>query len=254
MEDNKERNKKIIIIVLIVIAILLLIGGAIYLKYRLDHRAPNGSLNDNELIGDVNKEVIDSKGQGVNLQEEAYALNLQFGDCIGWLMVPGTSIDMPIFQSENNDRYLRVDRNGAYTGWGETFLDFRCDIDTMDGDYKHYIIYGHNTEVDSCFTPLMNYKNEDFLKKHKYIEFSTLNGNYKWEIFTVFITDTNDFYIDVIFNDEAEFTSFITARRNMSMFDTGVSLNKDDKILTLSTCDYTRVNGRFVVMAKLVKE
>ncbi len=250
MEENNNK-KKVIIIVVIIVALLL--AGGIYLKYKLDNPPVEGSLPKGDLIGDINQEVIDSKGQGINLQEEAFALNLQYKDCIGWLMVPGTSIDMPIFQAENNDRYLRSDRNNEYTGWGETFLDFRCNINTVNEKYTHYIIYGHNTEVDSCFTPLMNYKNKDFLSKHKYIEFSTLNGNYKWEIFSAFITDTNDFYIDVVFNDEAEFTSFITARKNMSMFDTGVSVNSDDKILTLSTCDYTRTNGRFVVMAKLVK-
>lgn len=248
-----EKKKKILIIVLIVLGILLLVGGGIFLKYKLDHRLPDDNVPNDQLIGDINKDVIDSQGQGINLQEEAIALNLQFKDCIGWLMVPGTSIDMPIFQSTNNDRYLRVDRNNEYTGWGETFLDYRCNIANIDLDYCHFIIYGHNTEIDTCFTPLLNYKNQEFLNKHKYIEFSTLNGNYKWEIFTAFVTDINDFYIDVVFNDDNEYMSFLNARKNMSIFDTGVNLDRNDKILTLSTCDYTRTNGRFVVMAKLVK-
>ncbi len=253
MEENNKK-KKILIIVLIVLAILLLVSGAVYLRYKLKNRNNvDKDIGQEQFIGDPNKEVIDSQGQGINLQEEALSLNLQYKDCIGWLMVPGTSIDIPIFQSQDNSRYLRSNRDDVYTGWGETFLDYRCDINKINEEYKHYIIYGHNTEEDTCFTPLMNYKNEEFLKNHKYIEFSTLNGNYKWEIFTAFITDTNDFYIDVIFADENEYATFLNNRKSMSIFDTGVSIDSTDTILTLSTCDYTRAEGRFVVMAKLVK-
>ena len=254
MEEN-NKSKKIIIIVLVLLAILLLVGGAVYLRSKLQNPDNvEGSIGTEELIGDPEKEVIDSQGQGINLQEEALSLNLQYKDCIGWLMVPGTSIDIPIFQSQDNNRYLRNNRDNVYTGWGETFLDYRCNINNIAEKYAHYIIYGHNTEEDTCFTPLMNYKNEEFLKNHKYIEFSTLNGNYKWEIFTVFITDANDFYIDVVFENDNEYSDFLKNRKNMSMFNTGVSIDKEDTILTLSTCDYTRTEGRFVVMAKLVKE
>ena len=252
--EEKDKKKKIIIIVCIAVAVILLIIGAIYLKNKLNNN--NEVETEIELIGDVTREVIDSKGQGINLQEEALALNLQYSDCIGWLMVPGTSIDVAIFQSTDNDRYLRRDRDNVYTGWGETFLDYVCDINKLDDPYTHYIIYGHNTgkQEDLCFNSLLNYKNEEFLKNHKYIEFATLNGNYKWEIFTTFVTDINDFYIDVTFSDDADYMNFLNTRKSMSTFDTGVEVNSSDKILTLSTCDYTRTDGRFVVMAKLVQE
>jgi sortase B len=38
----------------------------------------------------------------------------------------------------------------------------------------------------------------------------------------------------------------------MSLYDTGVTASYGDKLLTLSTCDYLEVNGRFVVVAKKV--
>ena len=255
MEETNNNKKKIIIIVCIVIAVLLLIGGAILLKNKLTNK-PAEPVVTQELIGDTTKEVVDSKGQGVNLQEEALALSLQYKDVIGWLLVPGTSIDAPIFQSTDNDRYLRKNRDNVYTGWGEPFLDYVCDINKVDNPYAHYIIYGHNTgkQEDICFNSLLNYKNEEFLKNHKYIEFSTINKNYKWEIFSVYVTNTDDFYIDVTFSDDADYTNFLSVRKSKSMFNTGVEVNKDDKILTLSTCDYTVNDGRFVVMAKLVKE
>ena len=38
----------------------------------------------------------------------------------------------------------------------------------------------------------------------------------------------------------------------MSLYDTGVTASYGDRLLTLSTCDYTEEDGRFVVVAKKV--
>jgi sortase B len=250
----EEKNKNIKVIVTVIVAILvisLIVYGAIYLKNKISKPA-EGSITDEQLIGDTNKEVIGSEAQGINLQEEIMALNLKYPDAIAWLMVPGTSIDMPIFKSTNNDRYLRHDRDNVQTKWGETFMDYRSDINNMS-NMSHFIIYGHNTEVDSHFTPLMNFKNEKFLNEHKIIEMSTIKGNYKWEIFSVYITDTDFFYIDTSFKDLNDYGNFLNTVKGKSMFDTKVSVSSSDTILTLSTCDYSKTNGRFVVQAKLMK-
>ena len=63
----------------------------------------------------------------------------------------------------------------------------------------------------------------------------------------------NDFYIDTNFANDNEFTTFVNYFKSKSMYDTGVSVSKDDDILTLSTCEYSQNNGRFVVMAKRIK-
>lgn len=250
MDEKNEKNKKIIKIVVILILIALIGYGAYYLKERISNK--NAGVTQEQLIGDTNKEVISSEGQGVNLQEEILALNLKYPDAIAWLMIPGTSIDMPIFQSKDNERYLRNDRDNVKTKWGETFLDYRSDINNMD-NMSHFIIYGHNTEVDSHFTPLINYKNEKFLNDHNTIEMSTIKGNYKWQIFSVYTTDTNDFYIDTSFTDLNDYGNFLNTLKSKSLFDTKVSISSSDTVLTLSTCDYVKTNGRFVVQAKLIK-
>ena len=38
----------------------------------------------------------------------------------------------------------------------------------------------------------------------------------------------------------------------LSLYDTGVSASYGDELLTLSTCDYSEEDGRFVVVAKRV--
>jgi sortase B len=245
--ENKKVIKKIVLILFIIIVLCLLTYlGINFLKKKQGI----GEIKESEVIGKT--EIITSEQKGVNLQEDIRALNLNYKDAKGWLMIPGTSIDFPIFQSKDNDRYLRNDRDNVTTKWGETFLDYRCDINKMN-NMSHFIIYGHNTEVDSHFTPLLNYKNEKFMNEHKLIEFSTINGNYKWEVFSVYRTDVNFFYIDVSFANLNEYGEFLNTLKSKSMFDTKVNISSSDTILTLSTCDYTLKDGRFVVQAKLVK-
>ena len=38
----------------------------------------------------------------------------------------------------------------------------------------------------------------------------------------------------------------------LALYDTGVGTEYGDKLLTLSTCEYSRTNGRMVVLAKLI--
>ena len=244
--ENKKKN--IIIIVSIIVGVILIaLGVTLYLI----NKTPK--IEEPE---EIIEEIIstDDEEGARNLQNELKALNATYSDAIAWLKVPGTNIDTPVYQAADNNRYLRNDRDGNTTSWGETFMDYDSKED-LSG-YTNLVVYGHNTTTDDHFTPLLNYASKEFYEKNKIIEMSTLDGNYKWEVFSVFKTTGNnyyDFYIDTNFNNDYEFSNFASYFKSRSMYDTGVTVSKDDDILTLSTCEYTQVDGRFVVMAKLVK-
>ena len=252
MENFKQRKNKNILLLILGLILVLLVVTYTYWFFNIRN---NEETPDTEVftpVGDVDKEVEFSKDIGIDLMEESLALSLKYNDVVGWIKIPGTSIDTPVFQSKDNARYLRHDRENNNTKWGETFLDYRNNIDEME-DRKNFIIYGHNTTEDSWFTPIMNYTDEKFYEKHKFIEFSTTNENYKWEIFTAYKTTVDFFYIDTKFADKDEYFNFISLCKSKSIYDTGVEITKDDTILTLSTCEYSQVDGRFVIQAKLVK-
>lgn len=247
----KEKRNIIIAICIVVAVLLIALGVGIFIK--------NKAKNNQEV--EIYKEPViediittDDNESDRNLQNEIIALNATYQDAIAWLKVPGTNIDTAIFQAKDNNRYLRNDRDGNKTAWGETFLDYDSKYD-LSG-YTNLVIYGHNTTTDDHFTPILNYAKKEFYDANNVIEFSTLNGNYKWQIFSVFKTtgdNYNDFYIDTNFANDNEFTTFVNYFKSKSMYDTGVSVSKDDDILTLSTCEYSQNNGRFVVMAKRIK-
>ena len=253
METFKQGKNRNILLVILGILLIILICTYTYWFFNVRNKVNEPDSQTFTPVGDINKEVVFSDDIGIDLMEEALALKLKYNDVVGWMKVPGTSIDTAVFQSSDNSRYLRHDRDNNNTKWGEMFLDYRNNINEMD-DRKNFIIYGHNTSEDSWLTPVMNYASEDFFKGHKFIEFSTVNKNYKWEIFTVYKTTTDFFYIDTNFANKDEYFDFISLCKSKSLYNTNVEITKDDTILTLSTCEYSQENGRFVIQAKLVKE
>ena len=53
-------------------------------------------------------------------------------------------------------------------------------------------------------------------------------------------------------NSAQEFDSYMQEMADMSLYDTGVTAQYGDQLLTLSTCDNQSTEGRFVVVAKKI--
>lgn len=248
MMNNKKRKKRILILI-------VLVSFAFFcssLGYAIINNKKSKALGDTIIVGDINRKVSTSIQEGRNLSEELRNLKSNYNEAAMWLKVPGTSIDFPIFQSGDNDRYLRNNRDNKKTKWGEPFLDYRCDISKIESP-GNYIIYGHNSETDDNFTPLLNYKQKSFYEAHSTIELATAEKDYTFDIFSAYITDTKFYYIQTEFENTQEYQSYIDSVKQKSKYDTNINLSTNDTILTLSTCDYSIGNGRFVVQAKLRK-
>ena len=52
--------------------------------------------------------------------------------------------------------------------------------------------------------------------------------------------------------DEADFNEYIETCKSLQLYETDVDSEYCDKLITLSTCEYSRTDGRIVVVAKLV--
>ena len=223
------KNRKTIIYICIVIMILIIA----YLSYSIYKDIYGGNSKD-VTVSDV-----------VDLQKD-------YREAKAWIKIEGTSVNAPIFQGMNNDKYLRNNRNGELTEWGELFLDYRNDLNQME-DKANIIVYGHNTEQDSYFSSLLKYEEKSFFDKNKIIKFSTSEKTYEFEIFSVLKTNIDYYYIDTNFESLQEYNLFVEDLKGKSIYDTGVIVESNDTILTLSTCDYTTENGRFVVIGRLKK-
>jgi len=105
---------------------------------------------------------------------------------------------------------------------------------------------------NKMFHAIRYYRSADYFKKHRFIIFDTLYDNYVWEVFSFYRARTDFNYIKVFFRDDDDFFNLARQMKNMSMYDTGVTVTKEDRILTLSTCTNEDPDTRFVLNARLI--
>lgn len=184
---------------------------------------------------------------------EVYAQNPDF---IGWLTVPDTHIDYPVmFTPEEPNFYLKRNFNKEYSSYGVPYLQENC----APGLSDNLVIYGHHMNDGSMFADLCKYESETFYQEHKTFTFDTLAGYGEYEIVTVFKTvayspEGFKYYHFVDAENESDFAEFMGKCKSLSLYDTGVDAEYGDSLITLSTCEYSRTNGRMVVVAKRIIE
>jgi sortase B len=190
-------------------------------------------------------------------------------DSIGWLQVPGTTVDDIVlwYPGDANEFYYRRNFDKRESFNGSYFADFRCTFNgRAEGLAKNTVIYGHSMSDDpndprKLFSPLKFFKDEEFAKKTPYIYFSTLEEDLVWEVFAVFNADDS---IPYNLPQHPDFIAMVEQCRKLSLFNYEVAVTKEDKLLTLSTCIYHRPSDgafisypnkyRYAVMAKLVTD
>ena len=167
---------------------------------------------------------------------------------VGWLKVNNTNVNLPVVQTDNNDYYLNNNfyKKRNINGWA--FMDYRNDPKSLG---KNTIIYGHNGTI---FGTLKNatlpywYRNKD----NHIITFNTLSKNMQFQVFAVYETTVDFYYIDTTFNTNQEFLELVSEMKQRSYYDFNTEVNENDRILTLSTCTKGG-KKRIVINAKLIQ-
>lgn len=189
--------------------------------------------------------------------QKLYEMNSDFG---GWLKVEGTSIDNPVmYTPTDSEHYLRLNFNGEYDIAGMLFIDGRCDI-TEKNRSENVIIYGHRMNNDTMFGPLRKFKKDAFFNENRTIYFDTLYGTGEYEIFAVILSeaydendDTFKYYDYIDAYNEDDFNLIMEDLRALAIqYDEEAAPEYGDQLLTLSTCDYYKEDGRLAVIAKRV--
>lgn len=184
---------------------------------------------------------------------EQYAqLYSQNPEMFGWLRVEGTVIDYPVMHTpEDPEKYLHRNFQGEDSYAGTPFIDYRC---TEDSD--NLVIYGHNMSDGSMFHTLPDYQQKNHWQAHPVIRFDSIYEEWEYEVVAAFYDrvyythETNfKFYNFIDAADEAEYNSAVEQFKKKSLYDTGVTPQYGQQLITLVTCTYQVENGRFVVVA-----
>lgn len=182
-------------------------------------------------------------------------LHAENPDTAGWLSIEGTVLDYPVmYTPEEPEKYLRRDFYGKDFRGGVPFMEDACSIDP---ESDNLIIYGHNMKNGTMFRTLMSYTEEDFWKEHPQVHYATLTEARTYDILAVFYDrvyykyeDVFKFYKFIDAKDEADYDRAISYYKEHALYDTGITAEYGDRLLTLVTCSYHETNGRFVLVAR----
>ena len=261
---KRERRRKMIVILASVVAVACFGYFGIYYFYsvrtNMDYEAL-ADLKGSEALLDVETPndftLHKSTVKLPDILDEYKTLYEKNKKLIGWLQIDDTIIDYPVMQTSNNEYYLEHNFNQEYDKNGSLFLDYECNIYPRS---TNLIIYGHHMKSGQMFGQLQKYAKESYGKKHSTITFDSIYEKATYEVMYVFRSQVYK-ESDIVFkyyqfidaNSEEEFNSYMKEMAAMSLYDTGVTASFGDSLLTLSTCDHSQEDGRFVVVAKRIK-
>ena len=239
--------------ILTIILIINLIISIIYIvKNKKEDKEQNEVFEELEnIITEYQEEQSkEQQEESINLQK-LYEIN---NDFIGWLKIENTNIRYPVMQTESNrkDYYLRKNFYKQYSQLGTPYIAEYCNVLTSD----NIIIYGHHIKNHQMFGELEKYKKKDFYNNHKVVNFNTIYENADYEIISVLKTVAYtgfEYYKFVNSSSKQEFDTFIKKCKELSFYEIEKTAQYGDKLITLSTCEYSNTNGRLVVIAKKIK-
>ncbi len=175
-------------------------------------------------------------------------------DVIGWISIPGTVIDYPIVQTEDNDYYLDHSITGTYLKSGSIFADYRNASDWSD---QNTVLYGHNMASGEMFAQLAKFKSGTFFRTNRYIYIYTDEGIRVYTVFSAYETNTYNPYTRMHFSSDNEFVEWAKKAYAASLkevYNHTFKFSGKDRILTLSTCtNGFNDDGRLAVHAVLTE-
>lgn len=170
-------------------------------------------------------------------------------DIVGWLRIRALDISYPVVQGKDNDYYLHRTFEKTDNFAGCLFVNSYNMGDFTD---QNTIIYGHNMKNGSMFGKLKNFNDPEVFKKSRYFWIFTPDFIYQYWIFSASVVDKTGLTYQISFTDD-EFDQFISRAYSNSVVDNqDVTVTKEDRIVTLSTCTGDD-STRFVVMGKLAQ-
>lgn len=245
---NYIMRKIVYTIITILLIGLVLISSYLIFKEKKQNEKQENTFED--LIEIVEENIENQEERKIDINK----LYEENKDIVGWLKIDNTTINYPIMQNINDPNYyLRRDFYKNYSSYGTPYMAKQCNLNS-----DNIVIYGHHMKNNKMFGELEKYKSKDFYNNHKIITFTTLEKEYSYEIFAVFKTtvytkNTFRYYENINFENKKMYDDFINICKDKSLYQTGIEIKDKEKLITLSTCEYSNKNSRLVIVARKIK-
>lgn len=250
-----RRRGNVLSTVLIVIGVvLLLVAGGMWGYAQWQYH-----------VQDVNNEKLaayatvsdDAAGAPTIDWEGLKAVN---ADVCGWIYIPATHVDFPVYQGQTNDTYLRTSATGEYAVGGQIFMD--CENSRPGLVDRQTLIYGHHLNNGAMFTDIDDMATQDNFDKVDTVWYLTEDASYELEpLFFYKSAATNGAARQIAFASDDDFHAYLAdalSQATAQRAGASGSVNNISKVLTLCTCDYEndfgKGNGRGLLVCALKSE
>jgi sortase B len=261
---KREKKRRLIVVLASLVAVLCFGYFGVYYFFaartNMDYNSLSALKGSDALSGAAEQNEFSLHKTSIKLPDvldEYKTLYAKNKKLIGWLKIADTNIDYPVMQTSDNEYYLEHNFNQEYDKNGSLFLDYNCSIYPRS---TNLIIYGHHMKSGNMFGNLQKYAKESYEKEHSVIQFDSIYEKATYQVMYVFrsqVYNEDDavfkYYQFIEANSEGEFDYYMQEMAALSLYDTGVTASYGDSLLTLSTCDSSQTDGRFVVVAKRIQ-
>lgn len=265
---KRKKQRKIkwtfILIISLIIAIICIIQIFFWNKDNNKIDKITDDINNEKIVKEEKSEQAENINPPENKEDDYWdyikmdmmsvdfnELKKKNSDTVGFIKVNGTNVNYPIVQTNDNSYYLKhaFDKSKNSAGW--VFADYRNNMVNFD---KNTVIYGHSRSNQTVFGSLKKVLNKSWYgnKDNHIIKLSTPYENTLWQIVSIYTIKPESYYITTKFSD-SQFQTFIKTIKDRSEINFSGTLNENDKILTLSTCEDVAGTTRLVIHAKLIK-
>lgn len=250
-ESGKPRKKNTLSNILIVVGVaLLLVAGGMYARNWWNyHQIDEG----NERVAEYAK-LSDDESTPPEVDWDA--LKAMNPDVVGWLQVPGTVVNYPVFQTTNNTFYLDHAPDRSESIGGAVFMDYENTPPGMMDPQT--IIYGHHMRNGSQFKQIADMDDQTLFDGVKTVWYVTEKLNYELTPLFLFYTTEEDYDVRQFkFETDEEWRAYLKTYLGKAVTkraDAEQAIEKVSHVLTLSTCNYYDGYGRTLLVCALKSE
>ena len=246
------KNKKIIWGTVLVIATAIFIFCCYLL---LSQESSDGGNTKKYLTETTSRHVKNSKEYADSHNINWKKLKKDNSDIYSWIYIPNTKVDYPVVQptTDNDDFYLNHNIQKKSEFAGAIYSEMQNSTDYSD---PVTVLYGHNMNRGSMFETLHSFEKPDFFKKNKYIYIYMPSQKLTFKIYAAYVYDNRHILNSFDFSNKSvlkKYQKYTLNPDSMNKNTRKVTLNKDSKILTLSTCTNGAENTRYLVQGVLIK-
>ena len=244
--DPRKRAARVVSAILFVVGIALIAAaGGMWLRNQWRYSEQDRINEELATFADVTESGSSAP------QVDWEGLRAVNDEVVGWLQIPGTAVNFPVYQAADNEKYLHTSAEGSYSLGGQVFMDYEGTAPGMVD--AQTVIYGHHLRNGAMFKPISDMENQEMFDSVSTVWYVTETASYELEPLLLYHTDENDTNVRRFsFASQEELTAYLQdllGRATTSRTDAAELIAGSSQVLSLCTCNYDNGDsGRTVLV------